>query len=55
LYPLAKNKIIFALLFYPSLYCFSCYWASKLKFDWKDFLFQFILLILVFFLIFSFL
>lgn len=53
LLPIAKNTIIFSIFFYPSLYSFSCHWASKTKIDWKSFIFQFILFILIFFLIFS--
>lgn len=48
-----KNRIIFSLFFYPSLYWFSCYWASKEKFDWQNFLSQFFLFLLLFFIVFS--
>ncbi len=50
---LAKNKIIFSFFFYPSLYCFSCYWVSRQKIDWKTFLFEFFILLLLFAITFS--
>lgn len=52
LHLLVRYKIIFAFTFYPILYLFSCHWATKTSFDWQDFIFQFFLLILVFFFLF---
>jgi uncharacterized C2H2 Zn-finger protein len=53
LHMLVKNKIIFSVVFYPSLYCFTCYWVSKPKINWKTFLLEFFLLLLLFTVIFS--
>lgn len=47
-----KSKIIFSIFFYPSLYIFSCYWASKKKISWKSFFSELFLLILLFFIAF---
>jgi hypothetical protein len=48
LHLLVKDSIIFILTYYPTIYWFSCHWATKKKFDWQDFLFQFALIILIF-------
>jgi len=53
LHMLVKNKIIFSVVFYPSLYCFTCYWVSKPKINWKTFLLEFFSFLVIFFLIFS--
>jgi ribosomal protein L37E len=50
---LVKNKIIFSIFFYPSLYAFTCYWVSKPKINWKTFLVEFFSLLVIFFIIFS--
>jgi len=50
---LVKNKIIFSIFFYPSLYAFTCYWVSKPKINWKTFLLEFFSLLVIFFIIFS--
>lgn len=55
-----KYQIIFALLYYLTLYWFSCRWILKAgqsseKSIWQDFILQFILLVFAFFLTFRFL
>ena len=52
LHLLVKYKIIFILTFYPTLYWFSCYWATRKTFEWASFLYQFVLLIFSFLSIF---
>jgi hypothetical protein len=48
LHLLIKYRIIFVFTFYPVLYWFSCYWASRKYFDWQSFIFQFSLIMLIF-------
>jgi len=47
-----KYQIIFVIIFYPILYWFACYWSTKDKFDWQNFVFQFASLIILFSMIF---
>lgn len=54
LHVIIKHRIIFSIIFYPSLYCFSCYWISKPKINYKNFLLEFFLLLLIFAIVFSF-
>lgn len=50
---IAFNRYLFALIFYPSLYWFACYQTTKKKFNWGNFLSEFILFNAFFAIIFA--
>ena len=49
-----RYKVVFAIIFYPVLYWFSCRWASKKEdeLDWKNIMKQYLMLISAFLIVF---